>query len=119
MLWLCRGAEVEGVQPFGCFCGTQCRNLCSEPAGRTERCMRQSLGHKHDLLLRLCRGVEVKGVQPFGCFVALNSRTQALVHVSELDTAYVASPADLFKIGDKMDVKVLDRNAKGNLQLSR
>ena len=61
----------------------------------------------------------MKAVQPFGCFVTLNSRTQGLVHVSELDTAYVASPAGLFKIGDKMDVKILDKNAKGQLQLSR
>lgn len=58
-------------------------------------------------------------VQQYGCFVALDSRTQALVHVSELAVERVRDPAMLFKAGDRMDVKVLDKNQKGQLRLSR
>ena len=63
--------------------------------------------------------MEVVKVQAYGCFVALNSQTQALVHVSELDVKRVSDPAELFQAGDKMDVKVLDKNQKGQLRLSR
>lgn len=58
-------------------------------------------------------------LQQYGCFVALNSQTQGLVHVSELDVGRVSDPADLFQVGDKMDVKVLEKNQKGQLRLSR
>ena len=58
-------------------------------------------------------------VQQYGCFVALDSRTQALVHVSELALGRVGDPSTLFQEGDRMDVKVLDKNQKGQLRLSR
>ena len=44
----------------------------------------------------VCRGVEVMKVQQYGCFVALDSRTHALVNVSELDISRVADPAPSF-----------------------
>lgn len=58
-------------------------------------------------------------MQQYGCFVALDSRTQALVHVSELALGRVGDPSTLFQAGDRMDVKVLDKNQKGQLRLSR
>ena len=58
-------------------------------------------------------------MQQYGCFVALNSQVQALVHVSELDVGRVSDPASLFQAGDRIDVKVLDKNKRGQLQLSR
>ena len=58
-------------------------------------------------------------MQQYGCFVALNSQVQALVHVSELALERVSDPADLFKAGDRMDIKVLDKNQRGQLRLSR
>ena len=58
-------------------------------------------------------------VQQYGCFVALNSQVQALVHVSELALERVNDPADLFQAGDRIDVKVLDKNQRGQLRLSR
>ena len=66
-----------------------------------------------------CRDVEVVKVQQYGCFVALNAQVQALVHVSELDVGRVPDPASLFQAGDRIDVKVLDKNKRGQLQLSR
>ncbi len=58
-------------------------------------------------------------MQQYGCFVALNAQVQALVHVSELDVERVGDPASLFQAGDRIDVKVLDKNKRGQLQLSR
>ena len=58
-------------------------------------------------------------MQQYGCFVALNAQVQALVHVSELGVERVGDPASLFQAGDRIDVKVLDQNKRGQLQLSR
>lgn len=66
-----------------------------------------------------CRNVKIVKLQAYGCFVSLNSHTQGLVHVSELDTRRVSNPADLFSEGDEMDVKVLEKNQRGQLRLSR
>ena len=66
-----------------------------------------------------CRNVKIVKLQNYGCFVSLNSRTQGLVHVSELALERVADPADLFSEGGEMDVKVLEKNQKGQLRLSR
>ena len=58
-------------------------------------------------------------MQQYGCFVALNPQVQALFHVSELDVERVNDPASLFQAGDRIDVKVLDKNRRRQLQLSR
>ena len=58
-------------------------------------------------------------MQQYGCFVALNAQVQALVHVSELAQERVRDPEAMFQPGDRMDVKVLDKNQKGQLRLSR
>eukprot|EP00287_Rhodomonas_sp_CCMP768_P028501 CAMPEP_0202853120 /NCGR_PEP_ID=MMETSP1389-20130828/90317_1 /ASSEMBLY_ACC=CAM_ASM_000865 /TAXON_ID=302021 /ORGANISM="Rhodomonas sp., Strain CCMP768" /LENGTH=881 /DNA_ID=CAMNT_0049531659 /DNA_START=232 /DNA_END=2878 /DNA_ORIENTATION=- len=62
----------------------------------------------------------IVGVHPFGCFVELYSGKEGLVHVSELDGKRIANVADKFKVGDKMDVKVLAlKDQKGKIRLSR
>ena len=53
------------------------------------------------------------------CFVALNPQVHPQVHVSELDVERVSDPASLFPAWDRTDVKVLDKNKRGRLQLSR
>lgn len=65
------------------------------------------------------RSCEVRGVQNFGVFVEILPGLQGLVHVSELNTKRVASVEGMFKVGDKMDVKLLGINEKGQLRLSR
>eukprot|EP00281_Chroomonas_sp_CCMP1168_P015113 CAMPEP_0206218714 /NCGR_PEP_ID=MMETSP0047_2-20121206/3941_1 /ASSEMBLY_ACC=CAM_ASM_000192 /TAXON_ID=195065 /ORGANISM="Chroomonas mesostigmatica_cf, Strain CCMP1168" /LENGTH=735 /DNA_ID=CAMNT_0053641225 /DNA_START=57 /DNA_END=2261 /DNA_ORIENTATION=+ len=59
---------------------------------------------------------EVVGVHPFGCFVQLYQGKEGLVHVSELDVARINNVEEAFKIGDKMDVKVVAlKDQKGKL----
>lgn len=60
------------------------------------------------------------GVHPFGCFVQLFPGKEGLVHVSELDIARVNDVEASFKIGQRMDVKVMAlKDQKGKLRLSR
>jgi len=60
------------------------------------------------------------GVHPFGCFVQLYPGKEGLVHVSELDIGRVSDVEGSFKLGDKMDVKVVSlKDQKGKLRLSR
>jgi len=62
---------------------------------------------------------EVKTVVEFGCFVELLPGKDALVHVSEMALERVADPKALFKPGDRMDVKLLEINKRGQLKVSR
>jgi len=42
-----------------------------------------------------------------------------LCHISELDSKRVEKINDMFKVGDEIDVKVIDINEKNQLKLSR
>jgi small subunit ribosomal protein S1 len=50
---------------------------------------------------------EVSGVVEFGIFVKLEEGLEGLVHISELDWSLVENPADLYKVGDKVRVKII------------
>ena len=51
---------------------------------------------------------EVTGVVDFGVFVKLEPGLEGLVHISELDWGLVEDPHALFKVGDKVRVKVIE-----------
>lgn len=51
---------------------------------------------------------KVTGIQPYGAFVALDDSTQGLVHISEITYGYVKDVSDFLKIGEEIQVKVLD-----------
>ena len=68
----------------------------------------------------LCRDVPVSNVMAFGCVVDFAVGKSGLVHVSELDTSRTADASAKWKVGDKMDVKVLEyEKASGRCKLSR
>lgn len=50
---------------------------------------------------------EVSGVVEFGIFVKLEDGLEGLVHISEIDWSLVENPADLYKVGDKVRVKII------------
>lgn len=56
----------------------------------------------------------------FGCVVDFGVGKSGLVHVSELDTQRTADATETWKVGDTMDVKLLefDKNS-GRCKLSR
>ena len=51
---------------------------------------------------------EVTGTVDFGVFVKLEDGLEGLVHISEIDWALVEDPKAMFKIGDKVNVKVIE-----------
>ena len=51
---------------------------------------------------------EVTGMVDFGVFIKLEEGLEGLVHISEMDWALVENPRTLYKVGDKVKVKVID-----------
>jgi small subunit ribosomal protein S1 len=51
---------------------------------------------------------EVTGVVDFGVFVKVEEKLEGLVHISEIDWGLVEDPRALYKIKDKVTVKVID-----------
>lgn len=51
---------------------------------------------------------EVTGAVDFGVFVKLEQGLEGLVHISELDWGLVEDPRTLFKVSDKVRVKVIE-----------
>ncbi|GKV30518.1 hypothetical protein SLEP1_g39322 [Rubroshorea leprosula] len=47
------------------------------------------------------------------------SLLQGLCHISELTAEYLSKAEDMFKVGDHVDVKLIEVNDKGQLRLSR
>lgn len=50
----------------------------------------------------------IVGIQPYGLFVQLDEQTQGLVHVSECKLGIVNNIKTEFKVGQKVDVRILD-----------
>lgn len=61
----------------------------------------------------------VTSVVAFGAFVELLPGKEGLCHISEFDNQRIANLADFVKEGDKLHVKVLDINERGQIKLSR
>ncbi len=51
---------------------------------------------------------KVTGMVDFGIFVKLEEGLEGLVHISEIDWALVEDPKTLFKVGDKVRVKIIE-----------
>lgn len=62
-------------------------------------------------------GGEVTGMVDFGVFVKIEEGLEGLVHISEIDWALVEDPKILFKIGDKVKVKIIEIK-EGKISLS-
>ena len=60
---------------------------------------------------------EVTGAVDFGVFVKLEQGLEGLVHISELDWGLVEDPRQLFAVGDKVSVKVIEIK-EGKISLS-
>ncbi|MDZ7616697.1 MAG: polyribonucleotide nucleotidyltransferase [Patescibacteria group bacterium] len=61
----------------------------------------------------------VMSVKDFGCFVEILPGKDGLCHISELSDGYVASVADVCKVGDELDVKVIAIDDQDRVKLSR
>jgi len=61
----------------------------------------------------------VTSVKDFGAFVEILPGKDGLVHISELSEQYVSSVADVCRVGDPMDVKVIAIDDQDRVKLSR
>ncbi|MFD1671691.1 CvfD/Ygs/GSP13 family RNA-binding post-transcriptional regulator [Agrilactobacillus yilanensis] len=50
----------------------------------------------------------VTGIQNYGVFVLLSDAQQGLIHISECEHGFVKNVNELFKVGQKVKVMVLD-----------
>ncbi len=51
---------------------------------------------------------EVTGMVDFGVFVKIEDGLEGLVHISEIDWALVENPRTLFRVGEKIKVKIIE-----------
>jgi polyribonucleotide nucleotidyltransferase len=60
----------------------------------------------------------VKSTTPFGAFVEILPGTEGLVHISELQHGRTERTEDVVNKGDRVQVKLIDRDERGRLRLS-
>ncbi|GAB2235535.1 hypothetical protein Droror1_Dr00025962 [Drosera rotundifolia] len=65
------------------------------------------------------RNCAIKSIAPYGVLVEIAAGREGLCHISELSHNYLPKPEDAFKVGDRIDVKLTEINAKGQIRLSR
>jgi len=61
----------------------------------------------------------VRRIAPFGAFVEIIPGTDGMLHISEIDRSHVKRVEDFFKVGDRIDVKVISVDNEGKIRLSR
>ena len=61
---------------------------------------------------------KVKRIEKFGAFVEVLPGKDGLVHISELEHRRVAQVEDVLKIGDVVEVKVIEIDNQGRINLS-
>lgn len=61
---------------------------------------------------------EVINVTSFGAFIRISSGEEGLVHISEVANKFVTDINEFVSPGDKVQVKILNRNEKNKLELS-
>ena len=60
----------------------------------------------------------VKRVESYGAFVEIFKGTEGLCHVSEISDRFVKNTSDVVSVGDKLEVKVLEVDKLGRVNLS-
>jgi polyribonucleotide nucleotidyltransferase len=60
----------------------------------------------------------VKSTTPFGAFIEIMPGTEALLHISEMRWGRTDKTEDVVKRGDRVRVKLIDRDERGRLRLS-
>ena len=62
---------------------------------------------------------KVVSTKDFGCFVELAPGTDAMCHISELDSGYVENVEKVVSVGDVIKVKVINVDENGRIKVSR
>ena len=54
--------------------------------------------------------VKVMNLMPFGAFARIIEGVDGLIHISQISNKHIAKPADVLKVGDEVEVKIVDIN---------
>ena len=54
--------------------------------------------------------VKVMNLMPFGAFARIIDGVDGLIHISQISNKHIAKPADVLKVGDEVEVKIVDIN---------
>jgi len=55
---------------------------------------------------------KVTRLERFGAFVDIGAEREGMVHVSEMAAGYISEPSDVVKVGEEVEVRVLEVNPK-------
>lgn len=61
---------------------------------------------------------KITGIAKFGAFVEIAPKKTGLVHISEISNDFVKNISDYFSEGQIVDVKILNINESGKIELS-
>ncbi|MBI2031481.1 MAG: polyribonucleotide nucleotidyltransferase [Candidatus Levybacteria bacterium] len=91
-------------------------------SGTTEEAVQKAVEWVQGLTKEIVPGEEfegeVKRILPFGVFVEMLPGKEGMVHVSQMSTEFVKNPNDVVSIGQKVKVRVLEKDEQGRLNLS-
>lgn len=62
---------------------------------------------------------KITKIMNFGAFVEILPGKEGLLHISQIDKRRVEKVEDMFKVGDAVQVKLMEIDAQGRLNLSR
>lgn len=81
--------------------------------------LRQDVLSMDDLNVGMVLSGTVRNVVDFGAFVDIGVKEDGLVHISQLSNKFIKHPSDLVKIGDIVNVKIIEiDNNRGRISLS-
>ena len=81
--------------------------------------LRQDVLSMDDLNVDMVLSGTVRNVVDFGAFVDIGVKEDGLVHISQLSNKFIKHPSDLVKIGDIVNVKIIEiDNDRGRISLS-
>ena len=115
------GKQIRAIQEFGVSVDIDDAGLVSITSNSKE-----SIQKAKDLIINLVSEVEVgktytgkvTGIREFGVFVKIFSQ-EGLLHISEISKERLNSIDGLFNEGDEVTVKVLEKNDRGQIRLSK
>jgi polyribonucleotide nucleotidyltransferase len=93
--------------------------VCGADAVKVEACIARIKDMTAEIELGKVYKGRVTGLKEFGAFVEILPGQEGLVHVSELSDGFIRSVTDVVKVGDEIEVKVIDIDDFGKVKLSR
>ncbi len=80
---------------------------------------KKSIVNLDDLKPSMVISGKVTNIVDFGAFVDIGLKNDGLVHISELSESYIKHPSEVVKVGQKVQVMVIDIDKeRGRISLS-